>query len=179
MQKRGQNYFGLVIKDAKTRENDLLVTLLTKEKGKLLVVAKGACKLNSSKRATLEPGNLVQAQLLETKGWPILTQAKLVSNTGEIRENLKDLRRLFLFLEILDLLLTEEEVSPPLWQKIIYLRELLLKGLSVKLIRKEFGEILSELGYIDEKQTVGSISALVSQITGTRLRTYEYLRLEN
>lgn len=176
---RSQNYFGMVIKGTKNRENDLLVTLLTREQGKIMVVAKGVCKLNSTKRATLEPGNLVQVQLVETKSWSILTQAKLVNDVGETRADLRRLRRLFLFLEIMDLLLTEEELSPPLWQKIIYLRELLLQDLGVKRVRLEFKDILSDLGYVDDKQELTSVTELVNQVTGGHLRTYDYLRLES
>ena len=99
---RSQNYFGLIIKTTKNHEADLIVTLLTGELGKIKVVAKGVCKLNSTKKATLEPGNLAQVQLIETKNWPILTQAKLIESIGETRNDLHRIKRLFLFLEILE-----------------------------------------------------------------------------
>ncbi|MDO5561189.1 MAG: DNA repair protein RecO [bacterium] len=178
MKRNGQNFFALVLKCRKNREQDLSVTLLTREQGKVIAVAKGVCKLTSSKRAYLEPGNLVQVQLVETKNWPILTQAKLVADTGKAREDLVQVRRLFLYLEILDLLLTAEEIPVPLWQKIIYLREILLQNMSTRLVRQEFKAILATLGYADESQELTSVTNLVSEVTGNRLCTYEYLRVK-
>lgn len=178
VKRNGQNFFALVLKCRKNREQDLSVTLLTREQGKVIAVAKGVCKLTSSKRAYLEPGNLVQVQLVETKNWPILTQAKLVADTGKAREDLVQVRRLFLYLEILDLLLTAEEIPVPLWQKIIYLREILLQNMSTRLVRQEFKAILATLGYADESQELTSVTNLVSEVTGNRLCTYEYLRVK-
>ena len=103
MRVKSQNVFALVNKVNNSREHDLLVTLLTQEKGKVMTVAKGVRKLTSSKRAFLEPGNLIKTQLVETKSWPILTQAQLMEAIGETRNQLKDLRRLLLYLESIDL----------------------------------------------------------------------------
>ena len=178
MRRNSQNYLALVLKYRKNHEQDLLVTLLTREQGKIIAVAKGVCKLNSSKRAYLEPGNLVQVQLVTTKNWPILTQAKLVADTGNLRDDLAQIRRLFLYLEILDLLLPEEELPLPLWQKIIYVREMIWQKLGTRLIRQELKNILAALGYVDERQQLTSVTHLVSEITGSHLHSYEYLRLK-
>lgn len=174
---RSQNYLGLVIKTKKNQECDLVVTLLTEELGKIRVVAKGACKLNSTKKASLEPGNLVQAQLIETKNWPILTQAKLIENTGEARSDLNRIKRLFLFLEIIDLVMTEEELSFFLWKKVLYLRALIVKNLNIKIVRQEFKEVLTELGYIDDRKEMASICSLVNEVTDSQLCTYKYLQV--
>ncbi len=174
---RSQNYFGLVIKTTKNHETDLIVTLLIGELGKVRVVAKGACKLNSTKKASLEAGNLVQVQLIETKSWPILTQVKLVESIGEARTDLHKIKRLFLFLEILDLIMTEEELSDFLWKKIIYLRALIVKNLSLKIVRQEFKEVLTELGYIDDRKEMASICSLVNEVTDSQLCTYKYLQI--
>ncbi len=174
---RSQNYFGLVIKISKNRESDLIVTLLIKELGKIKVVAKGACKLNSTKRAALEPGNLIQTQLVKTKNWPLLIQAKLIEDAGETRVDLNRIKRLFLFLEIFDLIMTEEEIPFVLWQKVLYLRALIIKNLNIKLIRQEFRNVLAELGYVDNKKEMQSVCALVNEVTESQLCTYKYLQI--
>ncbi len=177
MKYKSRNLLAIVIKVKKSRESDLLVTLLTCELGKIITVAKGTCKLNSKKRPYLEPGNLVQVQLVKTKSWPILTQACLVGTIGETRFSLSRLRRFLLYLEIIDLLLTEEELSPHLFQQVLSLRELLLQNMNNQKIKESFQALLAELGYWDQqKEMQCSVSSLVSELTGRTLHSFEYLR---
>ena len=69
MKHRSKNFNvnGIILKRNKVGETDRVVTLLTQDYGKLVAVAKGVRKLTSSKRAALEPGNLVRAYFVKTK----------------------------------------------------------------------------------------------------------------
>ena len=96
---QANNYLALVIKTQRLHERDLIVTLLTREQGKITTVAKGVRHLSSSKRAFLEGGNLIHAQLITTKNWPLLTQAQLVADASSIRTDLIGLKKFLLFLE--------------------------------------------------------------------------------
>ncbi len=178
MKIKAQNHLALVLKTKRNGEADLLITLLSAHKGKFTVVAKGVCSGKSCRKAYLQAGNLVQAQLVIGKGFDILTQTKLISDTGLVRSNFGRIKKLLLFLEIIDHLFYEEELNEDLWREVLYLRELLVKGLSLKLVNQSFIKILRNLGYLGEKEINSSISSLVKQITGTNLLTYEYLRLE-
>ena len=166
----------LVIKEQRTCERDLAVTLVTREQGKILVAAKGVRQIKSSKRAYLETGNLVHVQLVTTRGWPILTQAQLVASAAAIREDFTSVKKFLLFLEILDRLLVSEELSPALFQKIIYLRELFVQRAGNRLIQPHFEEVLALLGYANP-QAQTSISQQVNQILDSPLHTYDYLSI--
>jgi DNA repair protein RecO len=174
-QKQG-NYLALVLKSRRSRERDLLVTLLTKRQGKILVVAKGVGHLHSTKRASLEAGNLIRAHLIETKGLPILTQCTLIGDSREVRGELVYLRKFLLFLEILDRLLVSEELSMELWQKVLYLRELFLKKLSNKVVRPNFLVVLEQLGYGGGSES--SIVGQVNQLLDSQLCSLNYLSLK-
>jgi len=173
--KKTTNYLSLVIKTKKTREQDLLVTLLTAEQGKILVVAKGVGKLSSHKRPYLESGNLIYAQLVPTKSLSLLTQATLVNEVTNIRQDLNQLKRFLLFLEIIDQLMVDEEIDIALFKQILYLRELFLQDVNNAIIKKQFAQILAELGYLDQEKPLTSVSGLVSQICNRQLCSYDYL----
>ncbi len=178
MKNRSVNHLALIIKSKKVHERDVILTILTKEHGKLTVVAKGVRQLNSSKKAYLEAGNLVNLQLIFTKGLPLLTQATLVSDTISLRTDFLSLKKLFLFLEILDCLLVNEQMSDSLWRQILYLRELLLKKLSTQVIQTQFKNLLIDLGFLDSVDQQHSVTHLVNQITSRQLCTYNFLQID-
>lgn len=167
----------LVVKCQKNKEKDSLVTLVTQEHGKILVAAKGVRQLKSSKKAYLQTGNLIKAHFVLTKGLPILTQAQLIGDASNIRCDLAQIRKFLLFIEIIDRLLVNEELSASLFQKIIYLHQLFLHQVSNITIKKHFLEILMILGYLDCQDEKSSIISQVNQILGTDLCTFKYLSL--
>ena len=167
---------GIILKRHNTGETDRIVTLLTQELGKITVVAKGARKLNSSKRAVLEPGNLVKAFCVITSSLPLLTQATLISDTNTARESLLKMRQLHQFLEIIDQLFVEEEVSLELFQTILQVRaEIAASTSHIGKIRRLFEEILTQLGFHDPGTRIASILDKVSELTERPIRSYDYL----
>jgi len=172
---KAKNVLGLILKCQRSGERDLLVTLVTREHGRIITVARGVRRLSSAKRSFLEAGNLVHIQLITTKNWPLLTQATLVADTMSVRGDLSSLRKFMLFLEILDRLLVSEELEPDLFQKILYLRELLLHHVRNDLIQTNFSQVLSSLGFSDDLPAHHSVSQQVNSILDTHLRSFEYL----
>ncbi len=177
MKNNTQTSLSLVIKCQKTQEKDLLVTLITQHEGKILVIAKGVRHLNSSKKAYLQTGNLIKSHLVQTKGLSILTQAQLVADASNVRHNLIQIRKFLLFMEILDRLLVNEELSAAIFQKIIYLHQLFLHQVSNSIIKQHFLEVLMLLGYLDCESKNQSIINQVNQILGIDLCTFKYLSL--
>ena len=177
MSAKSHNQLALVIKCQRHHETDLLVTLITRERGKILTVAKGVRKLTSKRRSALEAGNLVHAQLIDTKGWPLLTQTKLVADTIAVRHELAAMRKFLLFLEIIDRLIVAEELSPELFEQILYLRELILHRVSNEIVREHFTHVLQALGYADERPEA-SINQQVNAILDSQLRSFEYLSVK-
>ena len=174
---KNATYLALVLRCKKVNESDLMITLLTQQQGKISVLAKGVRKLRSSKKSSLETGNLISTYLVFTKGLPLLTQAVLISDASQVRLNLTALKNYFLLLEILNNLLVNEELSPVLFRQILYLREMFLRNLSRAIIKKHFLEILHHLGYLDSNDCDGSVSHQVTQIIGRNLHSFEFLTI--
>lgn len=79
---------GIVLRHADWGEADRLVTLLTRERGKLRTVAKGARKIKSRKAGHLEPFTHVALQLARGRDLPIITQAETLDAYLPLRDDL-------------------------------------------------------------------------------------------
>ncbi len=81
-------------------EADVIVTLYTKEKGKVVAIAKGARKLTSKKRSALLLFCKVNCEVIETKGMGIIREAKLVTSFEEFRTDLRKVSLAYFFCEV-------------------------------------------------------------------------------
>ena len=174
---RQHNYLALVLKSRPQGERDALVTIVTQQVGRVVAAAPGIRQLRTPKRAYLQAGNLVHVQLVETKSLPLPTHAQLVSAADPARATLAQLKRLLLFLEILDRLLTSEQLPPDQFQRLLYLRELFLHNLSNRLIKQHFISFLTDLGYFDAAHADDSITVQVNTILDSQLHSFEYFAL--
>lgn len=169
----------IVIKRTSIGEADRIVTLLTKEQGKMATVAKGVRQLKSSKRAFLEPGSHIKCQLITTHSLPILTQATLLSDVGNIRDNLLHVRQLLQLLEIVDTLFVEEQGEHELFSDVLTLRTAIVskQGRS-ELVRDQLAELINKLGYQPFADTqYQTITEYVAALADRPLKTWEYLKV--
>ncbi|MFZ1721960.1 MAG: DNA repair protein RecO [Microgenomates group bacterium] len=172
---------GIVLKRINTGETDRIVTLLTKEQGKMVAVAKGVRTLSSTKRASLEPGNIVKAFFVRTKSLPLLTQTRLVSDCIDLPQTLQRLRQLSELLEILEKLFVEEELDLNTFRTVLNVRNLVIsKQSSPKKVRESLVSLIVALGFQnpdDTKHT--SISEYVASLSEKPMRSYEFLKLQH
>jgi DNA repair protein RecO (recombination protein O) len=169
----------LVLKRFNTGETDRIVTLLSKDRGKIVCVAKGVRKLKSSNRAILEPGNLAEIFLIKTKSLPILTQSKLIQEANLAKQTLTGMCQLSQILEIFDRLFVEDFIDEEtsLLAFAIY-QELLSenkKNIKIKLLLEK---LIKALGYQDPKETAHrNILDYVAEITEKKMKSFDYLNV--
>lgn len=104
---RQQKFLGLVIKRANYGEADKLVTLFTRETGKLTFMAKGVRRVKSRRSAHLELFNLVEVQAHQTKAFSIITEARSINCFPQIKSSLGQSVYLFYLAEMLDKIMPE------------------------------------------------------------------------
>ncbi len=97
----------IVFKRKKIGEADRLITLLTRQEGKLVVRAKGVRKATSKRRSHLELFNTIKSQVIEGNGIPVLAQTEMVRDRSHLKTRLKLLRIAYHLTEVTDRL-TEE-----------------------------------------------------------------------
>lgn len=178
---RSSKTTAIVLKRSSVGEADRIVTLLSAERGKIVCVAKGVRKLQSSNRANLEPGNLVQAFLIDTKSLPLLTQSKLLKDATHIRQSLAGISQLSQVLEIFDRLFVEDFIDEVAGDLALAIHQELLSAHKHNgRIKQLLSQLVQTLGYQDLSATLHqSIMDYVAEISEKKMHSFEFLKVHN
>jgi len=99
----------VVLRHANWGEADRILTLYTREQGKLRVIAKGARKIRSRKAGHLEPFTHITLQLAKSHDLPIVTQVETLDAYLPLRENLLRTGYASYVMELLDRFTYDQE----------------------------------------------------------------------
>ncbi len=107
----------IVLRSVDFQESSRIVTLFTKEAGKLAVMAKGCRSPKSRFAGYLEPGSVLDIQAATKSGRSIqtLTQSEFKTQTWGIRTDFGRLALVMAFLELLDQMLEEDQANAELF----------------------------------------------------------------
>ena len=100
-------------------EADRLLTLYTRELGKLRTIAKGVRKLHSRKAGHLEPFTRVALQLAQARELPIVTQAETVDAYLDLRDDLLKTGYAAYAVEMVDRFTFEESENQPVYHLLV------------------------------------------------------------
>lgn len=170
---------GLVLKRINYGEADRIVTILTKEYGKIGCLAKGVRKITSTKKGALEPGD--RAHLFFSKGkgdLPLLTQATLITDHAKAKSSLRLLRNLSQVLEILDTLIVEELGQEDIYDEAVGIIECIERDGEdmAKKVKKSLYALLHMLGFDDEElERRRSVTTFVEELSNRKLKSFSYL----
>jgi DNA repair protein RecO (recombination protein O) len=118
----------IVLRHSDWGEADRLLTLFTREMGKLRAVAKGIRKLHSRKAGHLEPFTRVSLLLARGRDLPIVTQADTLAANTPLKEDLLLLGYASYVVELLDRFTFEEGENRPLYRLFVETLERLSIG---------------------------------------------------
>lgn len=176
---RSYSASGIVLKRSDVGEADRIVTIFTKEFGKVAAIAKGCRKLSSSRAAALEPGSHSKLFLIETKSLPILTQAQLITDFSHAKKDLVSMRKVFEVLEIIDSLLIEEDAQERVFAHTLAIFEHLNAKEETKssFVRAHLTAIVEILGFADRQDIVGSkpFRDYVEELTSKKMKSFAFL----
>jgi DNA repair protein RecO (recombination protein O) len=110
---------GIVLRTHKLGEADRIVSILTRQHGKVRAVAKGVRKTKSKFGARLEPPTHLQLQFYEGRELDIVTQAETIDHFRAIRDDLDSLTRAVSMLEAADQLSLDREPNPAMYQMLV------------------------------------------------------------
>ena len=106
---------GLVLKNSPFAEADLLVTLFTREAGKLRAVARGARRSGSKMVGHFEPLTVVRLALARGRNLDIVTQVEVAQNFALLKGELTALSRGLYVAELVDGFGPESYANPALY----------------------------------------------------------------
>lgn len=147
---------GFILKKVDRGEADQLLTIYTKDFGKLEILAKGIRKISSKLRAGVEIFYLSEIEFIQGKTQKTLTDAILIEKFENLRKDLRKLKILYKISEDFDNLVFAQEPDEKIWH---LLNEIFEKLNNSKLTKNEKIEIfyyyfiwnlLSILGYQPE-----------------------------
>ncbi len=105
----------LTLKQAPFGEADLLVTLFSRERGKLRAVAKGARRSNSKLVGHLEPITHLRLALNRGRNLDYVTQAQVIDSFPAVKNDLQAIARGFYVAELVDGFASEAHQNLPLY----------------------------------------------------------------
>ena len=103
----------VVLRHANWGEADRILTIYTRDQGKIRVIAKGARKIRSRKAGHLEPFTHITLQLAKSRDLPIVTQVETLDPYLPLREDLIRTGYAAYVMELLDRFTYEEEGPHP------------------------------------------------------------------
>jgi len=107
----------IVLRHSDYGEADRLLTLYTREHGKVRALAKGARKIASRKAGHIEPFTHVKLQLAKGRDLLIVTQAETIDAFLPLRDDLTRTSYASYVIELLDRFVPDEETAnPPLFR---------------------------------------------------------------
>lgn len=159
-----QKVEGFVLKKKELLEDDMSVTLFTKEFGKLSVIAKGARSFKSRRGAHLQTGYLIKARLNDHHDVYYISSTDLISAFGELRTQEK-MDVLYLYFYILDRMLPERMPEAYIYNTTLKLFINLSKkpDSPTGFLQHALQQVLSVLGYTDHPMTLHEMLDIIEQ----------------
>ena len=99
---------GFVIKRKNFGEADRLLTIFSKNNGKITAIAKGVRKITSRRGGLLEPFNLIKFHTVQSYSMKILTEVELKSSFEGQKKDLSGYKNILVASELIDALCAEE-----------------------------------------------------------------------
>ena len=169
---------GIVIKRRNFGEADRLLTIFSKNFGKIQIKAGGVRKINSRRSGHIEPLNYCSFTLYKGRGMPFLTEVENLENFSNIKDDLTKVGFAYHICELIDGLCAEEQEN----QEVFNLLKQTLNRLEgsedlVSVIHEFEIELLTKLGFY--KAAIRKdldTSAFIEQILERKLKSKPLLK---
>lgn len=116
---RSYKTLALIIKRTNFSEADRILTIFTKDYGKIKVLAKGVRKITSKRGGNVELLNLAEITLHEGKNFDLLTEAQVISSFPDLRTNLIKIGLCYHLCEIVDGLCPERQENRKIFDEFV------------------------------------------------------------
>lgn len=145
----------VVLRKRSLPNQDVIVTLLTKELGKINTIAKGIKKITSRRLPHTQTANLINTVIYKKAERFYLQQSNLISGFSEIKKNQEKVRILYIYFFAIERLLPENQVEDSVYkltrQFMIDLSR--IQNSDDSILTDYLNRLLTILGYIKEKKS--------------------------
>jgi len=110
---------GFILKKVDRRETDQLLTIYTKDFGKLEILAKAIRKISSKLKSGAEIFYLSEIEFIQGKTHKTLTDAILIEKFENLKKDLKRIKIAYKISEFLDNLISGQEPDQKIWRLLL------------------------------------------------------------
>lgn len=142
----------IILKSADLGETDRLLTIYSKEFGKIQVAARGTKKLESKLRYHLEPFGYSHLILVEGKNFRIVKDVVLINQFLSMRKDLEKMEIAYKIVDLVDELIVGEEKDEEIWNLFLKTLKKLNVGSPTSNMMVGFQNSLLKLMGYDPKQ---------------------------
>ena len=173
---------GVILKRLNYGEADRILTVYTKNYGKIRAMAKGVRKITSRKGGNVELFNHCVLFLAEGRNLDIVTEAQVVNSFSRLSQDLEKTAAAFYLVELIDQLTPDGQVNRQVFDLLVRtLNELLVTGyrfsekktLPVTIQKFEI-ELLNLLGFWSDSIDRRDIKGYIEEIIERKLRSPEF-----
>ena len=172
---------GIILKRKNTGEADRVVTVFTREFGKLRVIAKGIRKVSSKRAPHLEVFTRVSCVIHNGKTMDAVSEVSPISMYAGIREDLSKVSVAYYLCELIDSLVPERQEQDDMYALLVSSFETLEKpDTNIYLLSREFTlELLWALGFLprDQSPSGKELQSFIESITERKLKSTHFARL--
>ncbi len=166
----------IVLKRRPVGEADRIITLFTREYGKLRVIAKGIRRSISRRAAHLEVFTRGVFMLHRGKTIDVVTEATSLGSLESLRKNLRKVSAAYYLCELIDALLPEKQEHEDVYALLVYSMRAIEEAYVENIItmNESFAlELLRRLGYLtpDKVLATNEVDHYIEKIIEKRLRT--------
>ena len=162
----------IVIASKPYSEADKIITLFTKDYGKITTLAKGVKRLKSKKRASLENFSYINFSASQTKGMPILTETEVVNTFSSWKNDIKKVSVAYYLSEVIQKTTQEEEPHRELFILMLFTLKSLENSSNLREVRYSFSKkLLENLGFWPEGKKMLNPDYVLEDVIEKRLST--------
>lgn len=166
---------GIILKRKNVGEADRILTVFSKQYGKLRVIAKGIRRIPSRRAPSLEVFNRAMLVIYQCKALDSVTEVELIDGYQHLRKDLALVNKAYYACELIDALLPERQEHRDVY-------ELLKTYLSGASSPDEFAlSLLHMLGFLPVTKTLqrAELENFIERIAERRIRTYQFMQKLN
>ena len=157
---------GIILARRNFSEADRIISIYTKQFGRLSYIAKGVRQPTSRKRGHLEIFSHIKFQGSRTKGLDIITEVETINNFREIRTKLNKAALAYFFVEVIGRTTHEGEPNPELYSIILGNLKKLTYDEKLKSLKNNYiVEVLCGLGFWPKGKALPDPEAKLLEVT--------------
>ncbi len=169
---------GIIIKRRNFREADRILTVYTKNSGKIQIRASGVRRITSRRSPHIEPLNLSVLNLYQGRAIPILTEVETIEEFSEIKCDLNKVGFAYHICELIDGLCAENQENRTVFFLLKETLERLSTDEDILSIVHEFEiELLTTLGFYTPTEAAKDINTVsfIERILERKLKSRQLL----